>query len=110
MNGVIIQIGHINLSHKLTEAPIQPGKPGLNPDGTFTGLMITGDLHIENRKEILDNFAIVLDGKYRENLFDSGVYNYMEKYIKTEGNADDEFTAITFALTQVMMNYNHQVV
>ncbi len=87
-----------SLPHKLTEAPIQPGKPGLNPDGTFTGLMITGNLHIENRKEILDNFAIVLDGKYRENLFDSGVYNYMEKYIKTEGNADDGIYCYNFCI------------
>ena len=87
-----------SLPQKLTRAAITQGEPGINPDGTFTGLMITGDLHIENQKEILNDMAFVLDGKYRENLFDSGLYNYVEKYTRTSGGAQDGIYCYNFGI------------
>ena len=33
--------------------------------------------------------GILLDGKYRENILDAGIYNYIEKYVRTSGNAPD---------------------
>ena len=30
--------------------------------------------------------GIMLNGKYRENIMDSGIYNYVEKYVRTNGN------------------------
>ena len=74
------------------------GHPGKNPDGTFTSLKITGDLHIENQKDILTNLAVVLDGKYRENLFDAGVYNYIEKYTRTTGSGVDGLYCYNFCI------------
>lgn len=86
------------LPHKPTPASISAGSPGRNPDGTFTGLKITGDLHIENQKDILTNLAVVLDGKYRENLFDAGVYNYVEKYTRTNGSGVDGMFCYNFCI------------
>ena len=54
--------------------------PGLNPDTTLTGLMITGDYSMQNIKQILVGLGILLDGQYRENIQPAGVYNFIEKY------------------------------
>jgi hypothetical protein len=61
--------------------------PGLNVDGTLTGNMITGVYTPDNQKNILVALGILLDGQYRENLQQAGVYNYIEKYVRTSGNA-----------------------
>ncbi len=73
--------------------------PGMNPSGAPTGLFISGPLSAENQKNILDNLGIMLDGKYRENLLDSGVYNYVEKYLRTSGNSPDGLYVYNFCLT-----------
>ena len=74
--------------------------PGTNPkdDGTTSGLYITGDFHVENHKNILVSMAIVLDGTYRENLLDAGVYNYIEKYVRTSGGFKDGLYLYNFGL------------
>ena len=36
-------------------------------------------------KLILDQFAILLDGKYRENLLNGDVYNYIDYYVRSSG-------------------------
>lgn len=50
-------------------------------------IFITGNLENENQKSILLDLGIVIDGKYRENMMLEGVYNLVEKYIRTTGNA-----------------------
>jgi hypothetical protein len=70
--------------------PCHPTKigPGVEPDGTTsTGLYITKDYNVENQREILQQLGILLNGSYRENMLESGVYNYVEKYIRTTGSA-----------------------
>ena len=42
--------------------------------------------------------AIILDGKYRENELDAGVYDYVEKYKNTPGCAKDGLYVYSFAL------------
>jgi len=42
--------------------------------------------------------GILLDGKYRENVLDSGVYNYIEKYVRTSGNAPDGLYCYNFGI------------
>ena len=49
----------------------------------YAPIKITGNYTTTNQKGILLSMAILLDGKYRENLFDEGVYNYVEKYMRT---------------------------
>ena len=62
--------------------------PGVEPDGTTaTGLYVTQNYSVENQHEILQQLGILLNGSYRENMLESGVYNYVEKYIRTMGSA-----------------------
>jgi len=62
--------------------------PGVNPNGQLTGWFITGGSHGANANGILVSMAILLDGSYRENAQPVGVYNYIEKWIRTGGWAD----------------------
>jgi hypothetical protein len=72
--------------------------PGTNPDGTLTGLMITGIYNQQNLKNILISLGILLDGQYRENMLPAGVYNYIEKYTRTDGFAPDGLYCYNFCL------------
>jgi hypothetical protein len=60
---------------------------GINPDGSFTGLLTTPIYNPMNTKNILLSLGILLDGDYRENVIDEGVYNYVEKYNRCSGFA-----------------------
>ena len=72
--------------------------PAFHPDGTSTGYMTTGEFSAYNHKPILETMAIVFDGKYRENVLEAGVYNYLEKYIRTSGAGSDGLYCYNFAL------------
>jgi hypothetical protein len=72
--------------------------PGVNSDGKLTGWMITGLHNFENIKGILVSMGILLDGIYRENDQPAGVYNYIEKYTRTAGNAADGLYVYNFCL------------
>ena len=99
--------GYIPVS--LISAPIAPVDnqcsltvgPGLNMDSTSTptGLMITPSYTIENIKHILIELGILLDGQYRENLQPVGVFNYIEKYVRTSANAEDGLYCYNFCLS-----------
>jgi hypothetical protein len=72
--------------------------PGVNPDGTLTGLYITGVYSPQNAKEILIGMGILLDGEYRENIQPVGVFNYIEKYTRTAGFAQNGLYCYNFCL------------
>jgi hypothetical protein len=72
--------------------------PGVNPNGLLTGWMITGVYSPENEKNILVAMGILLDGSYRENIQPAGVYNYIEKYTRTKGNAPDGLYCYNFCM------------
>jgi len=72
--------------------------PGLNPDGTLSGISITGVYNPQNIKEILVALGIILDGQYRENILDAGVFNFVEKYVRTAGNAPSGLYCYNFCL------------
>jgi len=73
--------------------------PGDNPpDGSKTGFFITPEYTPQNEKNILKNLGILMDGKYRENVFDAGIYNYVEKYVRTAGNSEDGLYCYNFCL------------
>ena len=85
--------------HSLPAPILPPGiGPGTNPNHKLTGFHVTGDFNVENHKDILLNLGILLDGKYRENMLDEGVYNYVEKYLRTSGNAPDGLYCYNFCL------------
>ena len=72
--------------------------PRFNPDSQNTGFYITGDFNLENRKEILETMGILLNGEYRENVQTRGVFDYIEKYARTRGNAKDGLYCYNFCL------------
>jgi len=72
--------------------------PGVNTNGQLTGWMITGNYNLENVKDILISMGFLLDGIYRENEQAAGVYNYIEKYTRTTGNAPDGLYIYNFCL------------
>ena len=72
--------------------------PGLNPDGTLSGLYVTGVYNPQNIQYILVALGILLDGQYRENMLPSGVYNFIEKYVRTAGNAPSGLYCYNFCL------------
>lgn len=66
----------------------------------------SGQLENANMKDILVNMGLLLDGKYRENTQDSGVYNYVEKYTHTKAGGKDGLYLYSFALNTD--NYTYQ--
>ena len=73
--------------------------PGWNPAlNEPTGLFMTQSFSVENQKDILLNLGILLDGKYRENVLDAGIYNYLEKYTSSRGSAPDGLYCYNFCL------------
>jgi len=72
--------------------------PELNYNNTNSSIMITGDYSVGNQKNIMSTWALLLDGKYRENSLDYGVFDYVEKYVRTDGNAPDGLYCYNFCL------------
>ena len=72
--------------------------PGQEIDGSPTYLTYTGSYNVANEKDILMQLGILMDGKYRENVMDAGIYNYIEKYVRTSGNAPDGLYNYSFAI------------
>jgi hypothetical protein len=61
---------------------------------------ITGSIgdYFYNKKEILVNMGVVLQGVYRENVLDAGIYEYVEKWKRTSGSAKDGLYCYNFCL------------
>ena len=72
--------------------------PGVNTNGSLTGLLITSNYSPENDKLILVQMGILLDGSYRENTQPAGIYNYIEKYTRTSGNAPPGIYCYNFGI------------
>lgn len=51
-----------------------------------------------NEKQIMNNWGLILDGKYREDTLSTGVLDYVEKYIRTSGAAPEGVYCYNFAL------------
>lgn len=72
--------------------------PGVNVNGNLTGWHVTGDYKIENIRDILEGLSIMFDGNYRENNLSQSVFNYLEKYTRTSGNAEDGLYCYCFSI------------
>ena len=82
--------------------------PGVNLPGApqvSTGIFVTGPLSVQNQKEILETMAIVFNGDYRENVLESGIYNYVEKYVRTKGSAKEGLYCYNFCLNTDPFEY-----
>jgi hypothetical protein len=58
----------------------------------------SGVQNVQNVRSILVSMGLLLDGVYRENVQPIGVYNLIEKYIRTTGNAPDGLYCYNFCL------------
>ena len=79
--------------------------PFLHPGGVNSGIYTSGDFSPDNQKEIMGTMAIVLDGKYRENTFTRGIYDYIEKYTRTNGFATEGLYCYNFCLNTSPLTY-----
>jgi hypothetical protein len=69
------------------------------PTVTQESVFSSGNYTVKNEKDILSNMGILLDGSYRENSQPVGVYNLIEKYVRTQGNAPDGLYCYNFCMT-----------
>ncbi len=71
-------------------------------DDTSKNIYITGnqpDTYSQsNQKQIMKDFAIICDGKYRENSLPDGVFEKIENYIKNNGTGKDGLYFYNFCL------------
>jgi hypothetical protein len=59
---------------------------GMHPNNCeYTMLYSTGDLHVENQKNILLQFGITFDGKVREEVRSATIYMHDQQYLTSEG-------------------------
>jgi hypothetical protein len=80
--------------------------PNIHPiNSVNTGINTTGDYAVDNRSHILETMGIVLDGEYRENILTHGVYEYVEKYTRTKGNAKEGLYCYNFCLNTSPFDY-----
>ena len=91
------QIGNFPNPNLTPTTPVSLG-PGIQPDGSFSGLYISGVYNPQNVENILVTMAILFDGQYRENQLPSGVYNFVEKYVRTAGYAPPGLYCYNFCL------------
>jgi hypothetical protein len=60
---------------------------------------------VVNRKDILETMGIILDGEYRENILERGIYDYIEKYTRTQGFAKQGIYCYNFCLNSSPFEY-----
>jgi hypothetical protein len=99
-----------NENNNITQNGVYYG-PGTNPPNQGelrsrnTGLFYSGDFFTQNRKEILETMGIRLNGDYRENLLTRGVYDYIEKYTRTQAFAKEGIYCYNFCLNTSPFEY-----
>ena len=75
------------------------------PPSPYETIFVYTSHHRENQKNILYDLAIAFDGELRENLFTDGMYNYIEKWIRTTGNAKDGLYCYNFCMNSNPREY-----
>ena len=79
--------------------------PGRQPNGRNTGFFVSGKYSVENQKHILHTLGILLNGEYRENTLTREVFDYVEKYTRTQGCAKEGLYCYNFCLNTDPLEY-----
>lgn len=80
--------------------------PNVDPvDTRTTGFFVTGNYVVDNHKHILETMGIILDGEFRESILTRGIYDYIEKYTRTKGNAKEGIYCYNFCLNTSPYEY-----
>ena len=90
-----------NIALGPVDIPELPDVPGPGSDNIY----ITGNFAPSNRREILETLGIVFEGDYRENVFPRGIYDYVEKYTRTQGAAKEGLHCYNFCLNTSPIEY-----
>jgi Major capsid protein N-terminus/Large eukaryotic DNA virus major capsid protein len=91
---------------KLSNGSTVTTGPIIQPvSGYNTGYYITGAYSSDNHKDILETMGILLDGDYRENVQTRGIFDYIEKYVRTNGSAKDGLYCYNFCLNTSPFEY-----
>ena len=69
----------------------------------------SGDYSAYNRRAILETLGIVFGGDYREVSMPRGVYDYLEKYIKTAGFAEEGLYCYNFCLNTDPFEFHSKI-
>jgi len=69
------------------------------------GWLVTGCRDNANIKNILIDLGVMMGGEYRENTHRDGVYNFIEKFKRTTGDARDGLYMYNFAIDTNRMVY-----
>ena len=77
---------------------INPSLPIQNPSINNTGIWVNPVKNNANEPNIMTKWALLFDGKYRENEQDAGVFNLVEKYAKSSGFSSDGLYSYNFDL------------
>ena len=88
-NWEFIDIPNVPLSNEIN---------GITYPFFITPYIGTAGADYNNKKSILKSLSIVIDGKIRENLFEQGVFNNIEKYLKCAGQGKNGQYFYSFAL------------
>ena len=75
------------------------------PHDATNYLHTTGYYQIENHKNIMDKWALIFDGKYRENELYDGILSYVEKYKCSSGVSKDSLYTYNFCLNASPFDY-----
>ncbi len=83
---------------------------GSNPDEanntvTQTFLTYTGNFNPENNEYILHEFGIKIDGNYRENKMERGIFEYLEPYRGSKGASNDGIYFYNFSVNTDNRDY-----
>lgn len=81
-----------------TNWPYQNAIPSNLIIDPVSGLPVTGAIAPANQRSIMETMGIVLSGDYRENTFPRGIYDYVEKYVRTPGTAKEGLYCYNFCL------------
>jgi len=65
---------------------IQPSIPLYPPNGQLCSVYLTGQQHVENTYEIMTSWGLIFDSTVRETRYDAGNVNYLEQYLRSNGN------------------------
>ena len=99
---------YLDISNNKTSYPDpyrQPNIPQCPESGQVCGLYLTGPQHIENEKNIMTSWGLLLDGEVRETRLEQGTVNYMEKYFRSNGNLESGVYSYNFCIDTDPFNY-----
>ena len=89
-----------NESNPIIDDPLHNRFPSPSPN-----IFVYTQTHNENKQNILTDLALVIDGEYRENLHPACLYEYGEKWLRTQGNARDGIFCYNFCIDSNMREY-----